>query len=618
MNHGQILNGIEHMANAATVAGPHVRGNHNPRRTKMQRQITTNISVISAFVVAISGLCAEEALAGGSDCTSGSIVRVCVQWSQVGDPVEGVDYFVTFTDPSNPVVELKTADLAWIVYATLVSNGNPANIGTLALRAPTPAGEDFEVTVANGTGAGAANVGTINLDYGGFTGFSSIKGGSISGDLTSGLTLVQDSSGAGGELTFTIDGDVSGAVNVPVLKTLFISGALSANIDVTTAMDGDRLTVDGEVVSGVHITVEDMVNNSQMWFLPAPGFAADITLKNGVPSGSGVAIHAVFTTHVTFDFNNADLGGFFTSKLDTDADFVNGGAITGILHQGRAGSCSHFIGSMAFTSVSTTGKINLNPCVDLDGTISITGAMDGDVTVDGDVLATRLISIGSDQSGDISVTGAVLGSIDVNGNHTGVIDITGRLDGTGKITVDGSVSGDVDIGGDLSGDVSLGSDTKGDVHVGGDLTGSVTVAGLLGGRGRIMVDGSCDGAIGIGEKTEPLSLIHCLGGLGLGSTIEVNTTEGNFNAGGTIHVGPVFFIGPPPPPITFDGCIRIYDEVGTGNGGDLTGRITVVGCHATPHDLNICIDGNDNGNVTIEQTECTNQVVWSCPPGGCP
>ncbi|MCH8879295.1 MAG: hypothetical protein IID34_05365 [Planctomycetes bacterium] len=455
--------------------------------------------------------------------------------------------------------------MAWVVYATLVSSpSTPANIGTLSLKEPTPGGEDFELTIANGAGAGAANVGTINLTDAGFTGYSSIEGGSIGGNLTGGLTLVQDSGGNGGEITFTIDGDVSGAISVPVVKSLWIVGTLSADIDVTSAIDNGTLLLDGAVASGVHITVADMVNGV-IWNNPASEFNADITFGNGVPSGSGVAIHSENTSHVTYDFNNADLGGIFACKWDTDADFVNGGALTGTLKVGRA-SCFDYVGSMTFASVSATGKIDLSPCIDLDGTISITADMEGDITVDGNILTTRSISIGGDVIGAISI--------------------------------EDDVAGDINLNGDLT---SLGS-----VTVGGALANAPHAGG-----GRILVTGESTGAIKVGKKTGSLTLIHLAGGLATGATIEINTTEGNFNAEGAIYVGAGAACFLNPPDVTFDGCIRIYNDSASGHYGNLEGAIGISGCH-NAGDLNICVDGSDNGNVNICQNGCTNQVGWSC------
>lgn len=131
-----------------------------------------------------------------------------------------------------------------------------------------------------------------------------------------------------------------------------------------------------------------------------------------------------------------------------------------------------------------------------------------------------------------------------------------------------------------------------------------------------MVRGNFDGDIEIGEGTSAQSQIKLPVSLDEDGTIQVNTSQGDFDAGGLIQIG-VPPIPSAPRLVYFDGCIRIFDEAGTGDGGDLTGSIVVYGCHVTGDDLNICIDGDDNGNVSIIQTDCpTVEVGYSC--GGCP
>lgn len=211
----------------------------------------------------------------------------------------------------------------------------------------------------------------------------------------------------------------------------------------------------------------------------------------------------------------------------------------------------------------------------------------------------------------------------ISADLTGTIKITSNLSLGGTILVVGDVSsgGKIWVVGDCSGLVRVVHDLIGDVQIDSDLTssGKVTVdealaAPALAGAGRILVSGICDGDIDIGEQTDDLTLIHLLGGLGSGGSLEINASEGNFDANGNIHVGPTGFVIPD---ITFDGCIHIYDELGTGDGGNLIGTLTVQGCH--DDDLDICIDGLDTlPNVIIKQTGCPNQVGWSCPDPPCP
>ncbi len=64
------------------------------------------------------------------------------------------------------------------------------------------------------------------------------------------------------------------------------------------------------------------------------------------------------------------------------------------------------------------------------------------------------------------------------------------------------------------------------------------------------------------------------GGLGEGGTIEINTSEGEFNAEGDIVIGSAVY-SQSPPNITFDGCIHIYEQAHGVDYGDLNGVIMV-------------------------------------------
>lgn len=201
----------------------------------------------------------------------------------------------------------------------------------------------------------------------------------------------------------------------------------------------------------------------------------------------------------------------------------------------------------------------------------------------------------------------------------GLIEITGSVLSGGLIEIGMNMTGDIDIKGIMAGTVTVAEDASGDIHLDSHLSSfasSISVGGSLSGRGRILVDGLCDGSIAIGKNTGSLTLIHCEGGLTGTGKVKINTALGDFNAEGDIHVGPITFVSPPPPAqppaITFDGCIRIFKQAG-GSGGDLIGKLKVVGCHEDDTDLNICIDGGDGEeNITIEQTGCSPTVVHSC------
>lgn len=116
------------------------------------------------FLAILLGVAATSR-GGGSACEDGSIVRVCLEWSQEDDPALDVDFRLAFSgetgiDAYNPKIELLTGDEGWVVYSESLASGNAiANIGALTID-PSPNSSDiFNVKIARGGGPGAGNVG---------------------------------------------------------------------------------------------------------------------------------------------------------------------------------------------------------------------------------------------------------------------------------------------------------------------------------------------------------------------------------------------------------------------------------------------------------------------------
>ena len=102
------------------------------------------------------------------------------------------------------------------------------------------------------------------------------------------------------------------------------------------------------------------------------------------------------------------------------------------------------------------------------------------------------------------------------------------------------------------------------------MNGKILITDRLLAAGKIKVKGVCNGPIEIGEDTVSGSEIH-LRHLDDDGTIEINTSGGDLDAAGAIKIEKFgFSMAPGPPPVTFDGCIHIYDD-GSGNGGSLDG-----------------------------------------------
>jgi len=68
---------------------------------------TRCVAASSSLVLVVMS---TEVRAGGSDCRTGTSVKVCVEWTQGGTPVHLTNYTVDFSDASNPDVELQTGE----------------------------------------------------------------------------------------------------------------------------------------------------------------------------------------------------------------------------------------------------------------------------------------------------------------------------------------------------------------------------------------------------------------------------------------------------------------------------------------------------------------------------
>ncbi len=156
---------------------------------------------------------------------------ICVN-KDGADPVLDVNFTVDYeTDPANPSVTLLTGSLSWNVRSD--DNGNPGNIGNLTIDPSQPA-DNFGVKIANGENPGAADVESIVLKDAdpGWTGYSSLTGGQITGTLTGDLTVVQDASSTGGRLTFSIGQHAKGTITAGIVLSLSIGANASGDIEV--------------------------------------------------------------------------------------------------------------------------------------------------------------------------------------------------------------------------------------------------------------------------------------------------------------------------------------------------------------------------------------------------
>ncbi len=412
----------------------------------------------------------------------------------------------------------------------------------------------------------------------------------INGGAVSGAVVLGDSYWFAGDATFA-------SVSSTGLVTVLASADLSGSITITEDMAGE-VTAAGDLASGGEISVGGSVSGDIEVSNDVTG--GDIVLSDELAGGTLTVVGDVSSASSTITIADMVTAGYGNHSL---ADF----------QQDFEGSLILSSGIKANQEVRIGGQLASNQSIDLNsqavaGTLKISGGGSGTISDGGAVSGTVILADGSANTYSGTATFAsVEGSGQIktlNGAH-----ISGQL----NITAD--CSGDIDITGDLSADIDIGEDLKGDIAVDGDMTstGSITVDGMLGGSGRILVGGQSAGPIKLGKKTESLTLILVEEGLATGATIEINTSRGVFDAEGDIHIGP----SANPVPLPFDGCIRIYDALIGGGGGNLKGDLDVVMCHDDQEDLNICIDGDDGGNVTLVQTGCTYQTAtWTC--GTCP
>lgn len=438
-----------------------------------------------------------------------------MEWSQIGDPVEGTDFAVFFTDPLNPDIELTKGDGGWVVSSELVSTGAPANIGAIT----TPDDDNYVVKIAKGSGPGAASVGSMVLQPAGDH-YSAIADGSrITGDLIGDLVLQATIAGSRGELTsLVIGGDATGNITIPKIMSLSIGGDMSGTINadvvtvslVTSDLSGDIVLVDGlfganlrvarTFVSTGSIVIADMAsigsNGSSLNFNDVGqtgdfDFAGDLTLLSGLKLDQSVFITGLLTDTGSIDFNGQDLVGLFELNGGGSGDIVNVGAVTGRIFL-AGGETQTFSGTATFASVAPFGWVRTE-LADMSGIVTVTGNMSGFFAVGpGDLLSGGRMSVGGDVDGQIGVFGIPGFGGDVMPGAR--IDIGGQLLSNGEVAVYGFMSGAIDVGADLNGEIVIGGSA-----IGGALTSS----------GSITINAACDvgnanGNITIGPHPQSL------------------------------------------------------------------------------------------------------------------
>ncbi len=499
--------------------------------------------------------------------------QVCASVPGHTPPNPVLDFIVTYdANDDNPDVALIEGN-TWTVYSEVVSTGVAANIGDIFIHEDADTGDTFTLTVKNGTGNGADDVGSMDLDgaaVSGWTGWSSIQdsliGGNVSGDIEVsgngttggkliGITII--SGGVSGKLIaeaiepdpalgiglFTVSGSVSDTIDIGTIaasQTVTITGVVTdpdssdTDEDVTIDALAGTFQVNGVLNdSNLRIRVADLNGSGTLKLNGGQWFTGELILENGIDDANG----EVFINFLdgTVDLNDKDVDGdLLLAYTRASGEVVNGGAITGsVLFGYNSQAASASFGSAEFSSIALGGSFSV---LNVD--------FSGDLTIDHDV------------AGELNLTNSDL---------------------------DGSLS----IGGDLA--------STSDINIDGGVTAN----------GELTIDGECEGDIVIDTSTASGSLIHLAGGLASTGTVIVNDGEGNYNAGGTITVGS---LSGNPVGGNYDGQILIRDETGscTGTFGDLDGVIRIAVCDDDENDHYICVEGDIDGSITKVDATCQN------------
>lgn len=504
---------------------------------------------------------------------------ISVSWSTSPSPVLGTDYNVITSSPASadyPNVELLTPSLTWKIWST--DSDNPSSIGDIGVISCPVAGNFGVKILDNSNNAAARDVKGVNLIPTSGSNYSNVTGGHITGDLSGPFKVQKSSGGSGGELSgnFIIDGKVTstGSVEVPLISSLLdvfgdfegnivigtidndtvrVRGSLSGDVDIEEAIADGNLMVFRNVASSSAIVIHDMTGDS--------------TASFAWQDGEGASPEYTFAGDLLLENGipagaYVDIEGYTTS---TSSINLNGYDLAGQL------------------DTADGGLANISGIDEVSGGLWLGVGFQG-ITYSGNLTVGSVAAAGYIWS----YSGSLYGTIHVNGNMSGAIGIEGNV---------------------------LGNGCFGNIEIDGDMSGAMYIVDLRN-TAEIKVDGLLSGDVYIMNGTVGGSLINVVEGIDSGGSIVVNENRQNSDADGTIYIGLISHT-PPTPSVIFDGSIKIKDNVAHTNGGDLTGAITVRGCHATSANLDICICGTNSGTVTIAQSGCSPTVTWSCV-SGCP
>ncbi len=218
-------------------------------------QNTGRTIVVGACVSCLSaGVC----LAGGKTCVQdgAATTKICLEWSQGGNPVELTDFEVDFTDASNPDITLKSGDL---------DVGEVTGVGTIDVSANVTGD-----IVVNGDLDGSVTVGRLKSQ--GVTAAGRILvGGLMDGDITvkwdtALLTLIRLTGGFGSNGNLIINDlrsnfNANGTIHVGSTETAtpLDDVAFDGTILIKDSTSGNYGNLEGTIrVVGCHLSNADL------------------------------------------------------------------------------------------------------------------------------------------------------------------------------------------------------------------------------------------------------------------------------------------------------------------------------------------------------------------------
>ena len=535
------------------------------------------------FMVAYS----TESMAATCVEVSNTEVEICVSAS-FGDPLLGVDFSLTPSSLSGGInVSLHKGDLDWVLTATNSEDGSAANLGQIKL-VPSSPSENFGVSIGENFVAGAHHVESMHLTARRWNGFSNINNCLLDGDFKSGLTVVSNPAGEGGELLgeCAVLGSARGVYSIPrMVGGAFSVGQLfDGHLLIGESMTDSAVHLSGDVSRNSHITLRSLQGTSAASLSSEyRSFAGTLSFPDGLPEFISVTIGG-YAANATVDFYHQPIGGFFSLDQGGHAQIIRGGQILSSGHVWVSnGEANTFTGYAEFLGVDQYGVIEAEYS-NVDGTIVVHNDLNGTLMVRiGDTGPETQILIGGDVGPG---AGLVIAGTPWFGGHF-----------SGLINIEGTVHGWLSVAKTLFGHIRVGR-----------VVSAIEVLGTLASGAQIIVEDTLEGSIDVGGATQIDSLIHVGGGVGRGGSILLNSQASFEPSRGDVRVGRAASRE-----VSFDGIFYVNAPY---RGGAFMGNLRVEGCHRRPTQLNFCFEGGMYGSVDLLQRSCRYKSSWSsarCP-----